>query len=147
MKIIAIDPVLSVTAAKANEWLPIKPGTDCAFILAMINIIIHELKVYDVPFLKEMTNSPYLVGPDGYWLRDKVTAKAQVWDPIDQRAKTYDDADIKDFALEGVFEIEGVKGQPAFQMLQEHIKQYTPEWAAAITEIALIKYGASPENS
>ena len=31
MKIIAIDPVLSPTAAKANEWLPIKPGTDCAF--------------------------------------------------------------------------------------------------------------------
>ena len=36
MKIIAIDPVLSPTATKASEWLPIKPGTDCAFILAMI---------------------------------------------------------------------------------------------------------------
>jgi phenylacetyl-CoA:acceptor oxidoreductase len=139
MKIIAIDPVLSATAAKADEWLPIKPGTDCAFILAMINIILHELKIYDVPFLKEMTNSPYLVGQNGYWLRDKATAKAQVWDPVDRKAKTYDDPAIKDFALEGVFEIEGVQGKPAFQLLKDHIKQYTPEWAAAITEISADK--------
>ncbi len=139
MKIAAIDPVLSPTAAKADEWLPIKPGTDCAFILAMINIILHELKVYDVPFLKEMTNSPYLVKPDGYWMRDKATEKVLVWDPIDQRAKTYDDTSIKDFALEGAFEIEGVKGKPAFQLLKDHVRQYTPEWAASITDIAADK--------
>ena len=139
MKIVAIDPVLSPTAAKADEWLPIKPGTDCAFILGMINIILHELNVYDVPFLKEMTNSPYLVKPDGYWLRDKATGKVLVWDPTDQRAKTYDDASIKDFALEGVFEVEGVKGKPAFQLLKDHVRQYTPEWVASITDIAADK--------
>ena len=135
IKVVAVDPVLSPTAAKADEWLPIKPGTDCAFILAMINIMLHELNTYDASYVKEMTNSPYLVGPDGYWLRDKETGKALVWDSIDRRAKTYDDASIKDFALEGVFEIEGVKGKPAFQLLKDHVKQYTPEWAAAITDI------------
>ena len=62
-----------------------------------------------------------------------------VWDPIDSRAKTYDDPGIKDFALEGVFEIEGVKGKPAFQLLKDHVRQYTPEWAAAETEIAADK--------
>ena len=140
MKIIAIDPVLSTTAAKADEWLPIKPGTDCAFILAMIYIILHELNIYDIIFLKEMTNSPYLVGPDGYWLRDKQTAKAQVWDPIDKKPKTFDNTGIKDVALEGSFEIEGIQGKPAFQLLKDHIKQYTPEWAAISLRFRPIKF-------
>ena len=135
IKIIAIDPVLSVTAAKADEWLPIRPGTDCAFILAMINVIVHELNVYDQPFLKEMTNSPYLVKPDGNWLTDKATGKVQVWDLTDGRAKAYDDNGIKDFALEGTYEVDGVLGKPAFQILKDHVKQYTPEWAASITDI------------
>jgi phenylacetyl-CoA:acceptor oxidoreductase len=139
IKVVAIDPVLSPTAAKANEWLPIKPGTDCAFILAMIHIMLHELNTYDAPYLKEMTNSPYLVGPDGYWLRDKATGKVLIWDPIDQRAKTFDDTGIKDFALEGVFEIEGMKSKPALQVLKDHVKQYTPEWAAAMTDITADK--------
>ena len=88
---------------------------------------------------KEMTNSSYLVGPDGYWLRDKSTGKVLVWDSIDQKAKPYDDAGIKDFALEGVFEIKGEKAKPAFQMLKDHVKQYTPEWAAAVTDISVDK--------
>ena len=52
-----------------------------------------------------------------------------VWDSIDQKAKTFDAVDIKDFALEGSFLIEGLHGKPAFQMLKDHVKQYTPEWA------------------
>ena len=139
MKIIAIDPILSPSAAKASEWLPIKPNTDCAFILAMLYIILHELNIYDISFIKERTNSPYLVGPDGYWLRDKATGKVLVWDPIDNKTKTYDDDSIKDFALEGVFETEGVQCKPAFQLLKDHIKQYTPEWAASVTDIAADK--------
>ena len=139
IKVVAVDPVLSPTAAKADEWLPIRPGTDSAFILAMIHIMLHELNTYDAPYLKEMTNSPYLVGPDGYWLRDKETGKVLVWDSIDQKAKTYDADGINDFALEGIFVIEGVQGKPAFQMLKDHVKQYTPEWAASVTEISVEK--------
>ena len=41
-KLIYLDPRFTVTAAKADQWYPIKPGTDLAFILAMINVIIGE---------------------------------------------------------------------------------------------------------
>lgn len=41
-KVIYIDPRFTKTASKATEWLPIKPGTDSAFHLAMINVIITE---------------------------------------------------------------------------------------------------------
>jgi len=135
MKVVAVDPVLSVTAMHADEWIPIKPDTDGAFLLALIHVIIHELGKYDEPFLKEMTNSPYLVGPDGYFMRDRETGKVLVWDAIDQKAKAYDDPGIKDFSLEGTYTVQGLECCPSFQVLKEHVSGYTPEWAAPITDI------------
>jgi thiosulfate reductase/polysulfide reductase chain A len=41
-KLVYLDPRFTVTAAKADEWYPIRPGTDMAFILAMIHVIIAE---------------------------------------------------------------------------------------------------------
>lgn len=135
MKTVVIDPVFSVTAAKADEWLPIRPCTDLALMLAMINVIVNELSVWDADFLKEMTNSTYLVHSDGYFLRDKETGKTMVWDPVDEKAKIYDDTTIKDLALEGSYSVERTECKPAHQVLKEHVLQYTPEWAASITDI------------
>ncbi|MFH7325000.1 molybdopterin-dependent oxidoreductase [Desulfurivibrio sp. C05AmB] len=41
-KLIYLDPRFTKTAAKADQWLPIKPGTDMAFALAMMHVIINE---------------------------------------------------------------------------------------------------------
>jgi thiosulfate reductase/polysulfide reductase chain A len=41
-KVITLDPRFTKTAAKSSEWLPIRPGTDLAFHLALINVIITE---------------------------------------------------------------------------------------------------------
>ena len=41
-RLIYLDPRFTVTAAKADEWYPIKPGTDLAFILAMLHVIVGE---------------------------------------------------------------------------------------------------------
>src|SRR5512136_1472361 len=38
-KLVYLDPRYTKTAAKAAEWLPIRPGTDAAFLLAMIGVI------------------------------------------------------------------------------------------------------------
>ncbi|UCG65904.1 MAG: molybdopterin-dependent oxidoreductase [Deltaproteobacteria bacterium] len=135
MKMVVVDPVFTLTAAKAEQWLPIRPCTDSAFLLALIHVVLHELCVYDAPFLKKVTNSPYLVGDDGYFMRDEASKKVLVWDLVDSKAKPYDDASIKDFALEGIYSINGVEGKPAFQVLKDHMKQYTPEWASAVTDI------------
>ena len=43
-RMVVVDPRLSVTASKADEWLPIRPGTDMALALAMLHYIIsHDL--------------------------------------------------------------------------------------------------------
>lgn len=134
LKVVQVDPFLSVSASKAHEWLPIRPGTDTAFLLGLIHVILHELKKYDAIFLKEMTNSPYLVGPDGNFVRD-ANGKVLMWDTVDQKAKAHDDPTVKDVALEGTFVVDGKQCRTSLQMLKDHVKESTPEWAEKITDI------------
>ena len=49
------DVRLSNTAAKSDEWIPVKPGTDSAIILAMCNVIMQK-GLYDEKFIKKWTN-------------------------------------------------------------------------------------------
>ena len=53
-KVVYIDPRFTKTAAKASEWCPIRPGTDLAFHLALINVIIAE-KLYNQSFIEQYT--------------------------------------------------------------------------------------------
>ena len=50
MKIIMVDPRYSETAAKADLWLPLRPGSDAALALAMLNVIIRE-RLYNKEFV------------------------------------------------------------------------------------------------
>jgi anaerobic selenocysteine-containing dehydrogenase len=56
---VVLDPRHSETASKAKKWLPIKPGTDFAFFLGMINSIIKN-KHYDREFNIAHTDFPFL---------------------------------------------------------------------------------------
>jgi len=135
MKLVVIDPRFSHEASKAHRWIPVRPGTELAFSLAMIHVILYELKKFDEWFVKNRTTGPYLIGPDGYYVRDKSTKKPLIWDSVDNRPKTFDDTSIKDYALEGEYTADGITAKPAFQLIKEHMKEYTPEWAEEITSI------------
>jgi thiosulfate reductase/polysulfide reductase chain A len=77
-KLVVVDPRLSNIASKANWWLPLKPATDMALLLAWIKIIIDE-ELYDKEYITK-----YAVG---------------------------------------------------LKELKEAVKDYTPEWASAETDI------------
>ncbi len=146
-KRVQVEPHLSVTGAVSAEWVPIKPKTDAAFLYGLINHILHGRnwrEVCDLPCLKERTSSPYLVGPNGWYLRDPQSGKPLVWDAADGRAKPFDAADVRDPALDGEYTVAGVEhgadderfehaaatARPAFQALLDHMREYTPDWAA-----------------
>ncbi|MBI2848674.1 MAG: molybdopterin-dependent oxidoreductase [Chloroflexi bacterium] len=133
MKLVVVDPMGSNAAAKADDWLPIRPGTDGALALAMLNILLNELGIYDGQFLKRYTNAPYLIGPDGYYVRDRETQKPLVWN--EGGAKAYDAPDLENPTLEGSYTVAGVEARPAFQLLREHVKGYSPEKVSSITTI------------
>lgn len=66
-KLIVVDPRFSASASKADIWVPIKPGTDTAFLLAIMNELISNKK-YDADFVEEYT--------DGF---DKLAVEAAKW--------------------------------------------------------------------
>ena len=53
-KLVAIHPRLSLTGIKADEWVPIRPGTYGALALGMANIMINS-GLYDQRFVKDYT--------------------------------------------------------------------------------------------
>lgn len=126
MKAVVFDPYLSTQASKAEEWVPIRVGTDAAAVLGMINVILNELEVWDAHYLKWKTNAPYMIKSDGKYKRDPATNKPLIWDTEDNRAKTFDDVSIRDFALLGEFNVEGEQCHPAFQLLKDHVKENYP---------------------
>ncbi|MFN3973968.1 MAG: molybdopterin-dependent oxidoreductase [Dehalococcoidia bacterium] len=131
MKVVVIDPYLRNAGPFADQWLPIKPGTDLALALALCNALIAQGTV-DLDYLAKYTNAPFLVQEDGFFLR--IEGKEQVWDEKTKSARPFDARDVSP-ALEGEFEVGGVRVKPAFQLFKEHVERYTPEWAAGVCGI------------
>ena len=63
VKTIVVDPYMTAEATKADVWLPVRPGSDCALMLSWIHHII-ENDLYDEQFVKHWTNLPFLINPD-----------------------------------------------------------------------------------
>ncbi|WP_252829284.1 molybdopterin-dependent oxidoreductase [Thermus scotoductus] len=53
-KVVVVDPRFSTAAAKAHLWLPIKPGTDTALLLAWIHVLIYE-DLYEKEYVAKYT--------------------------------------------------------------------------------------------
>jgi phenylacetyl-CoA:acceptor oxidoreductase len=148
---IQLEPHLSVTGAGATRWVPIRPKTDAAVLLALLEVVLleHDWRaVCDVSFLRHLTSAPYLVGPGGGFLRDPETEKPLVWDPVRSRAVPFDDPQCLQPALDGSHACAGVEVgpdgarrsvagpvRPAFAHLREHVRPYTPEWAESIADV------------
>ncbi|MBX3704884.1 MAG: molybdopterin-dependent oxidoreductase, partial [Steroidobacteraceae bacterium] len=150
MKRVQVEPHLSVTGACSAQWVPIKPKTDPAFLYALMHVMLHEMprERLDLPHLKRLTGSPYLVGPNGYYLRDRATKKPLVWDLRSGQAVVHDTPDI-DERLEGRAVVDAVEigadeevlgdgmleGETGFDKLVAHLAPYSPEWAEGICDV------------
>ena len=139
-RVVVIDPRFTPTAAKADEWIPIRPGTDAALALGMINVLIHQ-ELQDEPFLIRHTVGPFLVRKDnGLFLREQdipggeATDRYVIWDTNRNRPETHDRPGVAP-ALRGFYRIDGIECKPAFELLVELVEQYPLEKVSAITEI------------
>lgn len=134
LRLVNFDPHMSAGAEKADLWVPIRPGSDAAAALAMAYVFIHELDLIDRDYLVERTNAPALVDPATQRvLRAEGSNKSLYWDEAANAAKPYDECEKP--ALEGEYEVDGVKCHTAFSVLKEHIREMTPEWAEDITTV------------
>jgi len=151
VKRVQIEPHLSVTGACSAEWVPIRPKTDPAFMYGLMHVMLHEMprERLDLEFLTDHTGSPYLVAPNGYFLRDPISHKPLMWDTRTGAALPFDTDGVVP-ALEGSFTASGievgaddeewrhedVQVETAFSALVKQMAQYTPEWAEDICQVA-----------
>ena len=135
MKMVVVDPFANQAGANSTEWVPIRVGTDAGLALAMANVLVNELEMYDVAYLKAKTNMPYLIGDDTRYIRDPETNKPMVWDSAISQACTFDATDSADMAIEGTYMVDGKQCRPGFVLMKEHLKTYTVERGEEITTI------------
>ena len=74
-KFVSINPIRTGYSAIADEWVPIRPGTDGLLALAMVHVLLRDGTI-DYEFLARYTNAPWLVidapatGEQGLFARD-----------------------------------------------------------------------------
>ncbi len=137
VKTVVVDPRAPNIAFSSVEWVPIIPGTDAAFLMAMAYVIINE-GLYDVDFVKKYTNAPMLVKPDGTPLGGKevgVEGDYVAWDVADNAPAPLDKA--KDPALvlseEARQRVGGAR--TVWELFVERVSKYPPDVAAKITGV------------
>ncbi len=148
-KVVALDPRRSETAAKADEWIPIRPGTDLAFMLALMRVLMEE-GLYDAQFLKRHTNMPFLVAKDdaGEWqlvtdtegrplvvMEDTTEVRVLKKFSNDNRKDIEGRSFCPGLELPSKFTVEGRPVKTVFRAQLEELAEYTPEWAADITGV------------
>jgi len=133
VRTVVIDPRLTPDAAKADIWLPIRPGTDVALMLSWVRYIIDK-KLYNAEFVMKWTNLPFLVDTKTkMFLRASDLAPGGdektfvVWDRKTKSAKplAYPWDDALDPALEGTFPVNGLACKTGFTLLRERAEPFT----------------------
>jgi anaerobic selenocysteine-containing dehydrogenase len=90
-QVAVVEPRLSATAAKADEWLPIEPGYDGALASAMAHVILTEGLWYR-EFVGDFTDGVNRFSPSAWvgesWFEEKYTHGLVKWWNLELRDKT-----------------------------------------------------------
>ncbi|MBK1646389.1 formate dehydrogenase [Thiocapsa imhoffii] len=149
-RFISVNPIRTGYSAVADEWVPIKPGTDGALLMAISHEILKQ-GLFDRDFLIRYTNAAELVidepsRPDhGLFYRAEMHVEEGCFDPenklwwdrnIDGPISTHTPGADPRLMGQYVLDLDGgIAVKPAFQLLKERLESCTPEWAAEITGI------------
>lgn len=147
-RFVSVNPVRTGYSAIADEWVPIRPGTDGALLLALSNELVQQ-GLYDREFVARYTNGGQLVTIAPGTARHGLFALDEDADPINELypqnqlwwdrhsgGPVLSHTPDTDPALFGDFRLtDGTRVRPAFQLLADRLRPHTPEWAEKITGI------------
>lgn len=128
-KIIVVDPRFTKTAAKADIYAPLRPGTDIAFLYGIMNYAIQN-NLYHHEYVVNYTNASYLISPE-YGFADGLFSGLEEKDGI----LAYDSKKWG-YQKEG----ENIKKDPTlqdpqcvFQILKRHVSRYDLKTVSQVT--------------
>src|SRR5262249_33406817 len=127
-KLIVVDPRLTRTAAVADLYVPIRPGTDIAWLGGPINYLIEHHKNHP-DYVLSFTNAPYLI-KEGFGFKDGLftgyNEAKRAYDTATWGYELDDDGHVKaDYLLQNP--------RCVFQLMKRHYGRYTPEMVQRIT--------------
>ncbi len=139
-KLVVIDPMYTATAAKADVYVPIRPGTDAVLAMAMMNVILRDdladwdfiYKHSDAPMLVKATDGKYLRLSDIRALADGEADSVVV---MGEDGKVDIPANVAKPVITGTYEVNGISVTCVFDLLKESMKEYTPEKASEICNV------------
>ena len=126
-KLIVVDPRFTRSASVADLYAPIRPGTDIAFLLGLINYCIQNDKV-QWEYTKMFTNASYIV-KDGFAYQDGL------FTGYDEARRDYNRS-TWDYEIgpEGFVVADETLQNPrcVWNLLKQHVSVYTPEMVERI---------------
>ena len=141
-KFVSVNPVKTGYSAIADEWVGVRPGSDGAFVLALIHELLHADKI-DLDYLVRYTNAHWLVIQDAGAADDGLFARGADGEPLcwDQNTGQLADARLAGVAPAVVGEHmleDGRKAVPSFQLMADRYMDmnYGPEAAALKSGVA-----------
>ncbi|MEE0706155.1 MAG: molybdopterin-dependent oxidoreductase [Adlercreutzia sp.] len=144
-KLVCVDPLFSPTVAKADKWIPVKPGTDPALFLGLIKKFMDE-ETYNADFVLNHTCAPFLINKaDGSYLTGDtevegapfwVTGEPQmikpnlVWDADQKKPVSYQES------TNPAWSSGDDKYVTAWDVFKEHVQSYTLDYVMQVTGIS-----------
>jgi formate dehydrogenase major subunit len=127
-KLLVVDPRFTRTASVSDLYVPLRPGTDIAWLGGLINYLLSNDKIQH-EYVKSFTNAPYLI-KEGYGFTDGLFTGYN-------EAKRDYDRSTWDYQLDeqGHVEADDTLRHPrcVFQLMKAHYARYTPEMVERIT--------------
>jgi len=130
-KVIHVDPKFSRTSARSDHHVPLRSGTDIAFLGGMLRYIL-EKNLFQKEYVTEYTNASFILGPD-YSFKDGLFSGFDAEKHVYDRKKW-------DFAREenGVSKRDKTLQDPrcVFQLLKKHYARYTLDLVSQVTGVS-----------
>jgi DMSO reductase family type II enzyme molybdopterin subunit len=156
-RVVNIAPDYNASSIHADQWVPVKPGTDAALALGLAHVILRQGWENEA-FIKEQTDLPLLVRLDTrrylresdvrtngrddhfyYWDRHGVgsgTAPGRLVPARLDRLENEGDPAIRGRFKARLNDGREVEVTPVFELLQERLKEFSPSVAAGICDLA-----------
>ncbi len=128
--LLCVDPRFNRTASVADKYIPIRSGTDIAFLLGVINQLLQTGRIQH-EYVRNYTNATFLVD-EGFEFKDGLFTgydpETRQYDKATWRYQVDENGEpMRDFSMQ--------HPRCVINILRDHVSRYTPEMVERLTGV------------
>lgn len=127
-KLMVVDPRFNRSAAVADHYAPIRPGSDIAFLSGVVNYLLTNDKIHH-EYVRHYTNAAYIV-------RDDFEFNEGLFSGYDEEKRSYDRSTWEYVMGPDGFAVRDMTLKDprcVFQLMKKHFEIYTPEMVERVS--------------